>query len=308
MNDEEIYSSGEVFKSKNREEWASKLVSDKGTYTNPDLTPEQIELDHKIREKFPIIEIEGIYGDSNRGCRAFVEEIIYPDEGGTFIKLFGCSVHYQGTVDRDITDRVATIKRVILEDMYLITKSPFKYVVPFLVPFWKTALKRLIKRLERIYEADLIKWELPTNHFSRAGRELIRVGLKIGAPKNLVYCVAMLMEGDHAYFHRFRDALSAGDKDLMKTLDVLIEREQCGIIDKFKLVRRILKTALLIPTIKRTLNNFMREINIDEMKLDEADMYFNLNRRLYNFGGRTFEDRYKEFEEMNKKLGNIIFP
>mgnify|MGYP001594517610 CR=1 FL=1 len=317
------------------EDWVKTLKSDKGTYSNPDLTPEQKALDEQVRkhiqEKGKVEQVEGIYGDSNRGCSAYIEYEIRPEGGGVFTKFYGCSILYQGTIVRDITDRVATIKRVILEDLRLVVSKPVRYVLPTLMLAWRKILGSAVIRLLRIYDADLIKWELKEKELSAAGREILRVGLKIFARyegfftktnknqenhsvRKLMYCLVMLMEGDHAYFHRFRDAFSNLNKEnpprkeILRITDILIEREKSSIVSKFKLVRKLLFYALLLPEIKNLAKEFIQEVNVDKIKLDEADMYFNLNRRLYDFGGRSFKDRYDEFGKLNKMMGNVILP
>lgn len=276
--------------------FTDSLVSDVSKLTGKwAILDEQIR--QHIREKGSARLIEGIYGDSNIYCSAYIKETTIPTEGGTFHEFYGCKYKYQGGLDRETEAAIAPVKRAIIESVRLIYKHPL------LILFLRK--KEIIGWLEEIYQADLRNHRLPLREFSRAMRELIRVGLKLFPSKIIVYCFAMMFEFDNAYFQRLRDALCLFNKENIKknvikeinrVFGIFISRENDGLQWKYFMVKRLLFVYLLFSRKARNLiKDFILELDLSKIDFDEDDFYFCLNRRGYNFRGISFEERFKEY-------------
>lgn len=304
----------------------------------PEIDPvrkEFIERLHRdIKEKGKIMLIASIFGDIE-WCDAYLEEIIRPPEGGTFMKLYGCSYLYKGYPDKETVERVDLIKRVFMASVRLLNKSPFRYFVSIMfLLFRKRVIKNLIYWFVNIFEQYLGKIQLPLKEFNVFPRELIRVGLKLAEDvsdepskfpdagqtyrdriQRLVYCFAMIMEYDNAYRWRVQDILGNLDKDNLKKnptkeikrlFNIFIERD-FGIQDRIILIRKIVLFLLYVNKKFRTLaTQFLMELDIDKVKLDEADFYFCLMRKSYNYRGLNFSSRMKIKDSIDKERGHII--
>ena len=294
----------------------------------PELDPvrkEFIERLHRdIKEKGKIMLIASIFGDIE-WCDAYLEEIIRPPEGGTFMKLYGCSYLYKGYPDKEIVERVDLIKRVFMASVRLLNKSPFRYFMPIIfLLFRKKVIKNLIYWYVNIFEQYLGKIQLPFKEFNVFSRELIRVGLKFADTildqsyrdriEKLVYCLAMIMEFDNAYRWRVQDILGNINKDnlrenptkeIKRLFNIFIERD-FGIQDRIIVIKKIVLFLLLFKKFRTLVMQFLLELDIDKVKLDEADFYFCLMRKSYNYRGLSFEERMKMKDSIDAEKKHII--
>lgn len=288
------------------------LVSDPGTFTNPNLTKEQLELDRQIRER--VLErgelggIEGALGDVSKGSTAYVEEV-YKTNEGVFTKLYGISYPYRGFVDKEKMNSVILTKGVLFETL---RAYPLILLRPKKAKLWaaKVCMKLLNKQL------------LPPRDLKKGIRELVRVAEKHFKPVkvgdtliSLVRCVAQLFEFDNAYWGPVQDALCCLDKKFPVMFNVvwfferLEERHNYEPSKaKYRFLKRIVLIALrLSPKARRMAQEMWDDLNLEEIKPDEADRYFNLNRTSYDYEGRSYAERRAEWEEINKREGNVIF-
>lgn len=293
---------------KKRKNWLDNLPSEEEIYD----TKEKNDLARAIQKhqeaKGKVTRIDGVYGDW-RGGDAYVEAVIVSPKGGKFTKLYGCSYLLKGYPYSEIIDRVATVKRVAMEAVRLLGKYPLRLM------FGKKWRKDVADCFIMVYMADLEKHQLPLNEFQISTRELIRVGLKF-FPEKLVYCFAMFYEFDNAYRQRIQDILSNLNQEALEShpireinrlFNLAISREKESIIWKIELFKKLIVAILIIsPKTKRLVKDFLLDLDLEKISPDESDRYFTLNRRGYNFQGRTFEDRKVEWDKINKEKGHII--
>lgn len=305
------------------------LVSDPGTISNPQKDKAVVALEKKIRAAIRknggVGGVEGIYGDG-LGCGAYVEREELTEDGW-LTWFYGCSYPYKGRIRADFTDASATMKRVLMEGIRLVAKFPF------LLLFRKT----LIKSFLSIYRADFEKYQYIEDDpaksmyqfrdFSGGKREILRVLLRLAKnedERRLAYCLVMFLEADNAYWQRLQDALSAILKEravfrgakFRDILDVLLERDCEETVNKFKLLRRFVVGLSIFPSFRKFEAQFFEGLDdflehslfksSDKVRRDEADWYFTLNRRGYNFGGISYRERYEEFERVNQEKGHVI--
>ncbi len=307
-----------------RAEWLKRL-QDKSEVQVFD-TPQKKQLDEEIRECIrnggSIREVAGIYGDFI-GAGAYVKSEIQT-ESGIKTEFYGCSYKWNGVIWADLIDSAAITKRVLMEDIIFLSK--FKFLAFFLL--FKSIREALIHRFLRIYAADLQKFLIdPTQDLQRdhrkkqlnirdlkeGSRELIRVGEKYFG--KFIYCLVLFFEADNAYWQRFQDIIGNLDKErlrinvrreILRILDMGIKWEKEMVIDKIKIIRKLISIILFVPSIRKLARSFLLELDLNKIRQDEADHYFSLNRRGYNFGGIPFEKRLSEWEWINKEKGHII--
>lgn len=307
-----------------RAEWLKKLQNKSDVQVFD--TPQKKQLDKEIREHIrnggSVREVAGIYGDFI-GAGAYVKGEIQT-ESGIKTEFYGCSYRWNGVIWAELIDSAATTKRVLMEDIIFLSK--FKFLSFFLL--FKNIREALIYRFLRIYAADLQKFLIdPTQDLQRdhrkkqlnirdlkeGSRELIRAGKKYFG--KLIYCLVLFFEADNAYWQRFQDIVGNLDKErlrinvrreILRILDIGIERENEMVIDKVKTIRKLISIILFVPSVKKLARDFLLELDLSKIRQKEADYYFSLNRRGYNFNGISFEKRLSEWERINKDRGHII--
>ena len=128
--------------------------------------------------------------------------------------------------------------------------------------------------------------------------------------------IAFFLQNDNAYRLRTQDGffgelnkeniIKFGIVFEMKRLfKILIDRE-IDVKHKFVDLEKIVIPLLIISKdARKWLVRFLLEVNIEKLKLDEADRYFCLRRRGHKFFGVSLEDRLKEKERIDKEKGHI---
>lgn len=159
--------------------------------------------------------------------------------------------------------------------------------------------------IEYIFEIEVAL--LNEENYSQPTKELRRV-LRGRIDDRLLDAITLIIDSDSAYRYRFQDIISIMDKsqlkgyrktvkELSRLFNILGERDSIGIDIqkiKYKNIEKIIRLALLLPSIRKLLISILKDINIEEIKFSKEDLYHtNLNSR-YNFRGLSFEDRIKD--------------
>ena len=163
------------------------------------------------------------------------------------------------------------------------------------------------KRLIKIQELPLLHhyWDLSTK------REIWETIAKF------LEFTYFFIEFDNAYRFRLQDILENLDKENLRKgviretrrlFKLLIRREIKGIgIDfKWKEIYYIIMGALVLSKdIRNFTREFLLELDLSQVRLDEDDWYFCLNRNSYNFRGWTYKDRLNEKKRLDKEKGHL---
>src|SRR3990167_2723275 len=317
---------------KKRQAWLKTLKSDTQVYQSPEHEALCKRIDAHGQDKTKkLIRIDVFYVDY-MGASAYVEDRIKQPNGCIYTKAYGCSILLKGYPNGEIMDRLAPLKRAIMEDIREKMTAPFVYYLPFFILLHKKKLIRsIIYKYAFIYMADLERHEFPLSEFSPVEREVIRAGLKLTnditekryrdhsykmMAQKLVYFIAMFFQSDNAYCLRVQDI--GGEvvksnveldviREVRRLFDIAIERENEIVISKTKTIKRLLLTAMyLSKPIRMFVRELLLELDYAKIRPDNDDWYFMLNRRGYNFGGLSHEVRLKEWERINKENGHLI--
>src|SRR3990167_856 len=116
--------------------------------------------------------------------------------------------------------------------------------------------------------------------------------------------IFLFLELDSAYRFRIQDAIS---HDIFQTLDIISKRN-VETIKIFGYIKIGLRVAFMFqPKLKLFFTEFFKEIELEKVKLDEADRYFTLQYISYNFGGKSAEERFAERKKIDKEKNHIFF-
>ena len=239
--------------------------------------------------------VAGALGDRD-GCAAFVEETKKDPMWQT--KYYGVSYWFKGITDNDIIDRVTITKKAFREIIKLLPVRVFKVIHSFL----------LIYGAEGGLKSKCLKQE----EFCPACQELIRAGLKF-AKEDLVYCLAMFLQFSLTYRFYLQDTLgeiSQSDflkspiKEIWRLRKLALERKISLSRGKLNFITWI--TILACIFYRKQAKEFVFLLDIDKIRLDEADRYFCLRRSSYNFWGKELYQRLVEAEIIDEKMGNLI--
>lgn len=255
----------------------------------------------KIRSGVPVREVGGAISD--RGDLAFIEEEGV-NENGRYTKFYGVKQLYKGWIVDAVIDRVATVKRVWMESFKLAGQNPAILL----------SGKKLIAFFSRVYDADLKKHEPKV--FTRQVREFVRaMPYQTDEERNCVMSLAMFLEFDKAYWMRFIDLFSIMDavalkvnpiRELNRAFQIAMTRER-GIVEKFDKMARLMPIALKVPFVRRRIERFLWEVDLNEMRVDGDDVYFMYDRKQYDYLGIPYETRREMKRAIDVVSGNVLF-
>ena len=272
------------------------------------------ELDKAVREHIKengsVIMDAGVLGDIPR-CGAYRKRT-YKENGSWFTEYYGCPFPFAGVIDNKVIDKVAFLKRVLMESVKLISHAP--WVVLFF------GIKKPMKWFASLYLADLAHHRPDYIELCASVREFIRASLAVfgykpedewnedhittteeGYTRHFIYALAMFLQFDTAYRYRFQDAVGSA-RSIEEAMDILIERER-NIGKKWTAISKVLRFVLWIPPIKRFFKQWFEVVNRQEIQFSEADWYLVCRRGGYLFAGLTLEDRIKIAHEIERSKG-----
>ncbi len=318
-----------------------------------------------------VILLTGIFGELE-DCSGVAEEIIEtpeqlakhgldPAEGGTFMKIVGCSYLYKGYPQEykvrgmeQAKGNISSIPRLIIGKSIILSAAvatlfvffrkrfihyahiyfneikfrtlphigmPYErygYYVKEVARAVRAALNREFRIDPSIPLLDLHPDNMVVGKFlGFLWRRFSHLELPALITKALAF-VCVFMDNDSAYSLRTRDALGEMDKErarrsgareFLRILQILADRESYigrDVRNKWLFIRRCVRVAFWVsPRARRLAQYFLLELNLDKVRLDDADWYFCLRRNSYNFRGIPLEQRLKELERIDKERGHV---
>jgi len=175
---------------------------------------------------------------------------------------------------------------------------------------------QFVKEVRRAMDAALKKeFKIPADaHLIGYGVDEVKwkpVEIAVVITK-LVAFLCVMMEYDAAYRFPTQDVFGElkkenvkknARKEAVRLLGVYVER---GIkLDKRIVFIKKVFSALFwfSPRARRITQYFLEEVDVEKVKLDEADWYFTLRRNTYNFGGKTLDERLIELDRIDREKG-----
>lgn len=122
--------------------------------------------------------------------------------------------------------------------------------------------------------------------------------------------ISMIIEYDSAYQNRARDVLPELDKTKLRGLsaikevsrifDILIARDYEEMRVKWRGLQKMMKLAMLIPSVRRIIILILKEIDLDIIKFQDEELYWINMFPSYNYRGMELRDR---LDDNIKKYG-----
>ena len=229
------------------------------------------------------------------------ERVIFPPEGGTLLYYKGVSHPMKGIFFSEVVEAVDEVKKnlMVLVRSFGSFRSKLKLLL-FGLLFRKEIERVAVESLE-MFDRKLEKFRLKPNKYCRAVREVYRAFERVryfedddSLKKVLVDVrdiVCMILEYDDSYRYRFQNIIVKLNqraiknniiKELRRLFDVAVEKETVNSIPTDRTIvsnklRSLKKTIFILyftKRIKKILIKFLRELKIEELAMDEDDLYF----------------------------------
>jgi len=228
-------------------------------------------------------------------------------QNGVFLPVKNAIYPVKAFPDPNAIFAANLVKAHIIETIKLVSKW---YLVPFLLLINKqNALDAFNRIAFKAMSAQLLKDNYLTD-FSREFKVFVSSFLKdCGFTKESSDMFALifihLIEFDNVYRLRLADTFSETTlekmsnprKEIKRLTEIMRNREVRpdgkgeAIHRKFSATSFLIRTALLIPLVKRAYMKALGSIDIENLKLDTIDIYWVCFRNDYKFMGLTDEER-----------------
>ena len=201
---------------------------------------------------------------------------------------------------QEILGYVDTLKRVLIGGMRFISSVP---LTPHRLIIGIKVLLGDIYHTDKTQHPDRFLKE----DYSQSSKEVLRALIASEPTEYIEWCyyLVAIWDTDLAYGLRGKDIfqlLHKGDlrknpkREIMRLVDILIERENTGYggqMPKVKMIKRLLRFSLCIKEIRQQIVRFFEELDLDEMKFSLYERYWLANKFDYNYEGKTYEERVK---------------
>lgn len=274
--------------------------------------------------------LRGAFGPETVGSDSYVEEILKPETGGTFLKLYGCSYLHKGHFDDSVVHGLQLAKSLFSHFLRHFLEGSYIYAF--------AALCRFVLQRRKFYEdvrfvlnevdVKVMQWyDIPEVQYNVFAKELKRVAAILAETERPLIAdiirmgsrfLCLFLEADNTYRYRVQNvfgnvnkeaAQANGTKEFFRLFDLWIQRENIsgGIRPKLKFIRAVLRVVFLFsPLMRRLVTAFLVNLDAEQVKLDEADRYFALRFRSFSIDGIPFERREALWKDINKLKGHVF--
>ena len=292
---------------------------------------EKINKDFKERKQIKITN--GAFGDMEN-CAGLVEEIIKPETGGTFTKFYGCSKLLKGNIDVNLVKELGMAKAMIssIPREILIKSFLFKSVLILMAIFSRKRFYYYLKIYSEIiinnFFSSFPLVKIPEKQWGDFTKELKRA-LEYSLQKNNSYktdigeffknlgdFIYIFMEADTGYRFPAQDTLPNLNKEnlrksfyeeLNRLLLIPIKRTNHeNQYNKYIYIRKVILMSMILPEVRNIFKDFLLELNLDKIRLDDDDWYFCLQRKHHNYKGWNLQDRIREKQRIDIECKHIL--
>lgn len=262
------------------------------------------------------------------GNAALLDRMERPKEGGVLAYLVGYKYAYKGNPRESAVRQICVAKKAMIYFKEALSRHKCGAVIMagmMLMPIAKKKLFNLFVHYTHKFSDYLLYDELlKPERYCRSIREIYRAFTKViekernEAIKKLLelarnfFC--MVLEQDSAYRFRFQDImaearkeeLAAGGiwqiKEIIRLFNILYSREMGiqpnSLRDSWRNIKRIVILLYISQGfIRKSTAEFFKEANLEEIRPDEGDDYFNAFRNDYLFRGKSLTERMAKRKE-----------
>lgn len=237
---------------------------------------------------------------------------------------------------------LSTIK-LLVKNLPLLFLSPLLFLFPF---YQRKIFEIFAGWVSELYGTAFRSHFPADKRLCPSGRELNRVGelLLVGIKpdgryrkfQDFLRTILLIWEFDNSYRYRGQDVFSLLDRsellehprrEILRIFKVGLSRERAGLSAKDKgflkkegvsffdtnmkweLIILLLRVLLFVsPAFVKLVKRFLSELNTDKIKLDEGDWYWVCERCDYDFGGKSFTERFLERLRQDEEYFKALSP
>ena|SRR3990167_549267 len=256
------------------------------------------------------------------------DRIEYPEDGGIYAHYYDHPYPTKGQPFPEAVQAILTPKKLLRVVIYSIKAHPVVFSVIFLLPgfitrrFAKTFLDHVVRSTGHVIVRPYLFDKDDPKRYCVSARE-IRRSMYAAADKMrsrwkeyyqyFIDMIVAVWEWDNAWRYRGQDGfgelnksefLRNPAKEILRICTLMVQRERGWHDDKGKIMAtgQALKFVLFfMPEIRKFLVEFVKEVDLDKIKMDEADEYHNLMRPDYDIHGTPMEYRQQKWQQIYNK-------
>lgn len=232
--------------------------------------------------------------------RLEIENIVFPEKG-VLLYFKGIDLPAKGCFEAEAQRRVDEAKKLMMGFLKEISKiSKIKLALFYL--FFRKEIERILKGFISSYWETIKNYRFKPERYCQAVRELLRVFEEInsgleGEEKEFWEKVkdnlCLTLEIDDAYRYRFQLAVGQLNKEnlrknpvkeLQRLFQDLMDRETAPEMKaKWRMFQKYVALLRFSPRIFEKIIRVLELLNLGEIKMDEADMYFAKKKLGFNW-------------------------
>lgn len=258
----------------------------------------------------------------------YFEKVEYPEEGGVFVHYYDHPYPFKGHPFPEAVDAIMMPKKAIVATMHFVKRHPVFTAILLLLPQFIT--RRYFRSAIELFVGDCIREVIrpyllsdEKKRWNRCVLEIRRAASKALLETKLPWwkkfipifidIISAIIEWDNAYRYRLEDIFGEFDKaafirnpskEIDRLIKIWVQRERGWHEYKGKLITMAAALRLLlffVPGLRRFFCAFAEELDLEKVRLDEADRYYCLVRPDYDADGEPITVRQKKyFEVINK--------
>lgn len=249
-----------------------------------------------------------------RELMAEIDHYEFPESGGQYVYHKGAPYPLKGFPFPHAVQACEIPKRILINGLKsLVNKDLSLAYLGFLV-LPKRLKARIVERFMTQYleiaDMYLMRYYLIDNRYTDICRELlpfitrfcIELGISQATSVRFATTFTTLIEYDSAYRLLLEDILTETTqerllaqpvKEARRLLKILAERDhRTHLVPKFE------KFVSILRFVREPFRNALRDINFEKMQFDIIDRFLVRNWNTYDFGGKSVEERMKEFPDI----------
>lgn len=243
--------------------------------------------------------------------------VTYLPERAEYLEGIGNFVYYKGV---DLPSRtVAPVEAIFAIN---IPKRITVQLLKFIATLHKRGrVNRFFQYYAETMELFLQPFYLEDAYYCKPAKEIRKLtqgivkamGVVEEVASRIAEMIAMVIEFDNAYRWRIQDLAGEASKEalrknlpkeLKRLIGILGEREAIvgggqHVVQRFKNGARIVNFAWYIPTWRKKMRKALEDLNLDNLKMDQADIYHTLLYGDYHTGGKNQEERFAMYRAIH---------
>lgn len=274
--------------------------------------------EHTVRQTPNLPIIEDIYKGTDKGLK-----------GGIYRKLKGYKFDRKGFPDADILNKLDLVKMDMASDlMGFSSKGMILPMFGFLI----TPRKWKLNLINKILRTKIRKWTYTLrvdltdcnylcffedkSLYCNLGREMLKfltiflteIGIEEQISKDFAETVTLFLENDDFYRLFVEDIFTETNvndickpKELRRLGKIVGQRDINNLMGaKMQSMVNVVSFGLYLPSVRKAFKKALKEIDFTQFQMDEADRYFSLTWKNYNFLGQSFKQRIAKFQELHE--------